>query len=280
MTLASFFDALLPWDFSPTVLTCTLLAAGLYLRGLGRLRAAGEGMALGRVTAYLLGVLLLYAVLQTRIDYYAQHMFYIHRLQHLMLHHLGPFLIAWSAPQRVLRAGIPDRMWHKVMAPVLRSAWVRGLLDIALNPVLAPVLFVAGIGFWLIPPVHFAAMLSLPIYNVMNWSMIVDGLPFWWLVLDPRPKPPARLGYGARIFVLVAVTCPQILIGAVIGLSTHDLFNVYAICGRLYPISAVTDQQIGGLLIWIPGSMMSVIAALVVLSRYRQPAVLTPQRAG
>jgi len=104
----------------------------------------------------------------------------------------------------------------------------------------------------------------------MNWSMVVDGLPFWWLVLNPEPKPPARVGYGARILMLVLVMFPQILIGAFIGLSTHDLFDVYAVCGRLYPISAVTDQQIGGLIIWIPGSMMSVIGMLIVLTRYRR----------
>ncbi|MDE2150405.1 MAG: cytochrome c oxidase assembly protein [Gammaproteobacteria bacterium] len=269
MIMRSLLDSLLPSDFSPAVLTCTLLALGLYLRGLRRLQAVGHGVGVGGVLAYLLGVLSLYAMLQTRIDYYAQHMFYIHRLQHLVLHHLGPFLIALSAPQPVLRAGVPNAMWRRGLAPVLHSAWVRRPLQLMLSPILAPVLFVAGIGFWLIPPVHFAAMLSLPIYNTMNWSMIVDGLPFWWLMLDPRPRPPARLGYGARIAVLMAVMLPQILIGAVIGLSRHDLFNVYGICGRLYPISAVTDQQIGGLIIWIPGSMMSVIAALLVLGRLR-----------
>lgn len=258
-----------PWQFSPTVLICTLLALGIYVNGLIARHRRGLRNGVGLPLAYCVGVMSIYLVLQTRVDYYSQHMFYIHRLQHLVLHHLGPFLIALAVPQTVLRAGIPDRLWRHLVAPTVRSLPVRWICNLLLDPILAPVLFIAGIGFWLIPAVHFDAMLSTPLYNLMNWSMVIDGLPFWWLVLNPAPKPPARVGYGARIFMLVAVMFPQILIGAYIGLSTHDLFKVYAVCGRLYPISAVTDQQIGGLILWIPGSMMSVIGMLVVLTRYR-----------
>lgn len=271
-----------PWQFSPTVLVCTLLALGIYINGLITRRRRGLRNGFGLPLAYCLGVVSIYLVLQTRVDYYSQHMFYIHRLQHLVLHHLGPFLIALAVPQAILRAGIPDRLWHRLVGPVVRSLPVRWLCNLLLDPVLAPVLFIAGIAFWLTPAVHFDAMLSTPLYNLMNWSMVIDGLPFWWLALNPDPKPPARIGYGARIFILFAVMFPQILIGAYIGLSTHDLFKVYAVCGRLYPISAVTDQQLGGLIIWIPGCMMSVIGALVVLTRYRRQRDLATaaQRSG
>lgn len=263
------FDArslLLPWEFSPTVLLLTLLALGVYANGLRARRRRGERSGAVRAVAYFSGVLLIYLVLQTRVDYWAQHMFYIHRLQHLVLHHMGPFLVALSVPQRVLRAGIPDRAWASVVGPILRRGPIPVVVRVLMDPILAPVLFVFGIAFWLIPAVHFRAMLGLPFYNVMNWSMVIDGLPFWWLVLNPAPKPPARVGYGARILMLAAVVPPQILIGAYIGLSRHDLFSVYDICGRIYALGAVTDQQIGGLLIWIPGSMMSVLGALLVLA--------------
>ncbi|HEU0195604.1 MAG TPA: cytochrome c oxidase assembly protein [Nevskiaceae bacterium] len=265
-TAAQVVDFLAPWQFSPTVLSLTLLTLVVYVNGLRVRHARGQRSSVARPFAFLLGVVLIYFVLQTRFDYWAQHMFYIHRGQHLVLHHIGPFLIALSVPHKVLRAGIPDRWWDAWVGPVMRSWPVRGTVAVLMDPILAPVLFVVGIGFWLIPAVHFDAMLSLPLYNLMNWSMLVDGLPFWWLVLNPEPKPPARIGYGMRIFILWIVMFPQIAIGAFIGLSTHDLFHVYAICGRLYPISPITDQQIGGLIIWIPGAMMSAISMLLVLA--------------
>lgn len=255
-----------PWQFSPTILILTLLSLGLYINGLRVRRARGLRSGIARPIAYFVGVVLMYLVLQTRFDYWAQHMFYIHRLQHLALHHLGPFLVALSVPPGVLRAGIPDRQWARWVGPLLHSWPVRGVVRVLMDPILAPVLFVAGIGVWLIPSIHFNAMLSLPLYNLMNWSMVVDGLPFWWLVLNPEPKPAGRISYGLRILLLMVVIFPQIIIGAYIGLSRHDLFNVYAVCGRLYPISPITDQQIGGLIIWIPGAMMSAVGALFVMS--------------
>lgn len=257
---------LAPWQFSPTTLVVTMLVLGLYANGLRVRLARGQRCGIARPFMFILGVVLIYCVLQTRYDYWAQHMFYLHRLQHLVLHHLGPFLIALSVPQAVLRAGIPDAAWQCWVGPLLTRQPVRGVLRVLMDPILAPILFVGAIAFWLIPTVHFYAMLGLPLYNVMNWSMIVDGLPFWFLVLNPEPKPPARISYGTRILLCVAIVFPQIMIGAFIGLSRHDLFNIYEICGRLYPIDPVTDQQIGGLLIWMPGSMMSVIAMLIVLA--------------
>ena len=108
-------------------------------------------------------------------------------------------------------------------------------------------------------------MLSADLYQAMNWSMVLDGLLFWYLILDPRPRGQgALLGYGTRIIVLWAIILPQIALGAYIGLS-RSVFDVYDVCGRAWPLSPITDQQIGGLITWIPSSMMSAVAMLVVL---------------
>jgi putative membrane protein len=61
------------------------------------------------------------------------------------------------------------------------------------------------------------------------------------------------------------IMLPQIGIGAYIALSDTILYDVYAVCGRAWPISPLVDQQIGGLITWIPASMMSVIGILIVL---------------
>lgn len=252
---------LLPWEFSPTVLLATAAAALVYARGLARWRATGQRNGLWRPLSYALGLALIYAALQTRWDYYAQHMFFIHRLQHLALHHLGPFLIVLAAPWSALRRGLPQRLDRWLAA----QAWLRGIMNVALDPWLAPLLFIAGVAIWLIPAVHFVAMLNADLYKLMNWSMVADGLPFWALVLDPRPQPPARLRYGSRILMLWLIMLPQIAIGAVIGLTRRDIFPVYAVCGRAFPVSPLTDQQIGGLIIWIPASMMSVVGSLILI---------------
>jgi len=221
----------------------------------------------GRRIAFNTGLLLVYFVMQTHFDYLSQHMFYIHRLQHLVLHHLGPFLIALSEPLAVLAAGVPARIGTDRVRQFWRLPLTRLSYRLLQNVVVAPVLFVGLIWFWLTSAIHFDAMLSEPLYRVMNWSMLLDGLLFWFLMLDPRSKAQgALLGLGPRIGVILVAAVPQLLIGADIALATHDLFNVYGVCGRAWAIDPLEDQQLGGLITWIPAAMMHVIGTLVVLS--------------
>lgn len=255
-----------PYEFSPTVLLLCVGALLLYARGVSRQRRKGTAPGIGRITAFVTGTVLIYAVLQTRFDYYAQHMFFIHRIQHLVLHHIGPFLVALAAPQEAIAAGIPDRLLHAFVRPLWRAAGIQYAYRLIQQPIVAATVFVGLIYLWLYPPLHFYAMLSVPLYDAMNWGMALDGLLFWWLMLNPRPSgSSATIGYGQRIVVLFLVMPPQIIIGAYIALSHSDLYSIYALCGRLWPLSPTVDQQLGGLITWIPAAMMSVLGILIVL---------------
>lgn len=258
---------LLPWQFSPTVfLTCAVVVT-LYVRGLAALRRHGNPVGFWRAFTFLLGVALNYAVLQTYIDFLSQHMFWIHRFQHLVLHHVGPVLLVLAAPGPVLRAGTPARVaqaLRRIPRPILRP--VRILFRVLQHPLIAPTLFVGLIFFWLTPSIHFTAMLDGRRYLLMNWSMLVDGILFWWLMLAPRQaQGSAALGYGTRLVILSIIAVPQILLGAYITLHSTPLYDVYAVCGRAWAISPIDDQQLGGLLTWIPAAMMSLVGILVVL---------------
>lgn len=257
---------LLPWEFSPSVLACCAAAVLTFMRG-----SQGAGTAAPsrwRRASFYLGIALIYVPLQTRFDYLAQHMFWIHRLQHLLLHHIGPFLIALAAPWSSMRDGLP-RSLRGPVSRVLASAPVRGAYAIVQQPLIAFALFVGLIYFWLWPSVHFRAMLSAPEYRWMNWSMTIDGLLFWWLILDPRSRTEgARLGFGMRVPIALLAMLPQLLVGAYLTFSASIVYDVYAVCGRLWPIDPITDQQIGGLITWVPACMMSVLAALIAFRRW------------
>ena len=264
--MTPFIHYLLPWEFSPAVALFCLLAGGLYLRGWWRCRHSGQPVGYWPLLSYMTGVIIIYLVMQTWFDYLSQHMLWIHRLQHLVLHHLGPFLMMLGAPWKVLPQGVPKKFTAAVLAPLWRSTPVRFLYTLLQNALVAPLLFVGLIYFWLLPDIHFTAMLSAGRYQLMNWSMLLDALLFWWLILDPRPRHAAgRAGYGARIIILVLIVPPQILIGAHMALAKVSLYPVYNVCGRAWPISPLVDQQIAGLVTWIPASMMSVIGVLLVL---------------
>jgi putative membrane protein len=249
-----------PWEFSPSEYLATALVLFWFRRGLGLLPTAERPPRWRRI-AFVLGVALTYAVLQTRFEYWSQHMFFLNRIQHVAMHHLGPFLIALGCAGRAIRRGMPQQLQRWVQAAPVRAA-----IGVLQQPLLAAFLFVGLFYFWLIPPVHFRAMLDARLYAVMNWSMVLDGILFWWLVLDPRPCPPARVSYGGRAALSFGVMFPQIALGATIAFAHTDLYPYYDLCGRLFPaIGPLADQHIGGIVIWIPPAMMSVIGMLVVV---------------
>lgn len=262
----SLITLLTPWEFSPTVLVACVAAGGLFWRGVLRRRHAGLATATGRVLGFFAGLLLTYAALQTYVDYLSQHMFWVHRAQHLVLHHVGPLLLILADPREVFAWGLPMHLRDKVLLPLWQSWPVRVPYRIVQHPLVSPLLFVGLIYFWLMPSVHFEAMLSASRYKLMNWSMVIDGLLFWWLILDPRPpREHGSPAYPVRIVILFAVMLLQIRIGAHIALSKTMLYDVYSVCGRAWPIRPLVDQITGGIITWIPAAMMSVLAILLVL---------------
>ena len=133
------------------------------------------------------------------------------------------------------------------------------------HPAVAPVLFVGLLYFWLIPQIHTRVMLDANLYDIMNWTMAINGIFFWSLILDPRPKPPARLSSLMRAALILVIELPQMVLGAILSLSMTDYYPVYTICGRMFDMTALNDQHYGGLIIWLPGTLTSFAAMIAVL---------------
>ena len=249
----------MPWEFDWPVFLATALVLGWFFRGLSQLPAS-ERPSTWRIAAFVLGVLSDYVVLQTHVDYYAQHMFFVHRWAHFVLHHTGAFLIAIGTAGPAVYAGMPA-----FLKPLVDARPVRAALDVMQHPAVAPTLFVGLLYFWLFPEIHTRVMLDRNLYDIMNWTMALNGIAFWSLIVDPRPKPPARLSMFARAMLIIAIELPQMLLGALLSLSNTDLYPVYNICGRVLEMGALSDQHYGGLIIWLPGTLMSFLAMIVVL---------------
>ncbi|MEO8847236.1 MAG: cytochrome c oxidase assembly protein [Casimicrobiaceae bacterium] len=251
-----------PWDFSWPEFLSLWLATWWYYRGI-----VSVGMharpSVGRRIAFFAGMALLYIVLQTRFEYFAQHQFFINRIQHVVMHHLAPFLLVLAWPGATLLRGMPVPVRRIITHPLV----VR-IIDVLQIPVLAAFLFSGTFFFWLVPSVHFRAMIDPDIYALMNWTMVAEGIVFWALVMDPRPSPPARTSFAVRATLAVVVMFPQIVVGAIVTFDPRDLYTFYDLCGRIYPeLGANFDQTVGGLIIWIPPAMMSVLAFMLVLNR-------------
>lgn len=258
-------DWLAPYQFSWLAATLYPGAALAYGVGLRAIHRRGLRAGFWRPFAFFTGIALCYIVMHTKFDYYGQFLFFMHRAQHLVLHHVGAMLIALGNPARYWRAAIPPALALQRF-PTL----VRGLMlpvRILQHPFIGSCVFIGLIYFWLTPAIHFDAMLSHRLYLLMNWSMVIDGVLFWMVIVDARPLEVSPMpGYATRFAMIIGTTIPQIVLGAYIAFSSENLYKVYAVCGRAWPIAPQMDQLYGGLLTWIPPAMMELAAALIVLS--------------
>ena len=252
-------DWLIPWEFSPTLVALFVAGGWLFVRG-GRVhRVSGARKAL-----FWAGMVLLYLSLHTRLDYYAERMFFIHRIQHLVLHHLGPLVVMAAYPGSAIRAGLPlaVRRWlHRFLA----TGPGRFAQAVLTHKILIPFLFVFLVVVWLLPTVQFYSMLDWRLYRLMNWSVVITGFLYWNLILDRRPSPPAAMSPGGRVISPILTMAPQMVAGAYIALTQRDLYPLFELCGRAIPMPALMDQSIGGLTMWIPAALVELVGLLVAL---------------
>ncbi len=271
-----------PWEFSPTLVIVFLVCAILFMRG-----TAVHKVTRTRKWLFWIGFFMIYLSLHTHIDYYAERMFFIHRIQHVVLHHLGPLMVMAAYPGQVMRAGLPlpARVWLKNFRQTFSGRFLEGLLT---NKILVPILFIMLVLVWLDPTIQFYSMLDWKLYRLMNWSVVISGFMYWNLVLDRRPSHPplltaktrlGRLGQwcvksgspavmspGARVLSPALTMLPQMVAGAYIAFTSVDLYPLFDLCGRALPMSALQDQSIGGLTMWIPAALVESFGLLVALA--------------
>lgn len=252
------------WEFEPSIIILTLLACVIYGAGALRRCAGGDHLRLWRHGAYFAGVFALFLSLESPIDAMADHLFWMHQIQHMVLRMIGPMLIALAAPQAMLIAGLPQVLRRGALAPFAGSGALQWIFHVLTDAWVVTALFVATLYLWQYPPYHDAAILDDGIHYAMHITMLAAGLLFWWRIFDMRP-PPMGLSYGVRLMMLWIATLTQIGLGAYTTLKSEVLYTAYGTVGRLAGINPLMDELIGGFIIWVPSAMMCLLAAILVI---------------
>lgn len=252
------------WSITPEITGPLFLAAAIYVAGMRRRTDAGAPVARWRHWAFFGGLGLLFLALQSPVDPMAERLFSMHQVQHLLLRMAGPMLLALAAPQGMLIAGLPSTIRRSVLAPAVSSGWLRGVFQVLTRPTVALGLFIAALYVWQVPALHNAAILDDTIHWVMHITMLGAGLLFFWLVFDRR-FPPQGWPFGVRLIALLLSIFSNILLGSYTTLKEIVLYTAYDVEGRLFGFRPLADELIGGYTIWVPSSMMCVIAILIVV---------------
>ena len=266
--LCRFLPAHLPYVF-PFIFNLPVFLGSWFLllwycRGMARI-APEHRPGRVRQAFFLIGLGSIYFVLQTHFEYLSQHMFFLNRVQAVTIGMVAPFCIAIGWMSEVLALGIPR--WLDALC---RSRAMHRIGLVLFHPLPSMAIFLFTSDIWLVPQVHFAAMIDPFLYAVMNLSCLFGGLLFWLVVLDPRPRPQSRYSYLARAASGFLVMFPQIAISYYIALTNQDLYAFYTLCGRIFPaMSPAYDQMLGGMIQWIPPGMMNTAALIIGLNSLR-----------
>ncbi|MBI1181095.1 MAG: cytochrome c oxidase assembly protein [Alphaproteobacteria bacterium] len=256
------------WNISPEITGGLLLMGLIYGAGLRKARGSGEARKVMLHVAFYGGLVAFFIALQSPVEVLADHIFFMHQIEHMLLRTIGPMLVMLALPQAMLTRGLPRGIRRSVVSPVLDNGGVRGLFGFLTQPVVVTLLFVGVSLFWMIPSYHDRAILNEPVHYTWHLTLMITGLLFFWRLFDPREQP-AGASLATRLVMFWTASMGNILLGVYLSLKSTAIYHAYGILGRPWAIDPVRDERFGGLTMWIPGCMMFGAAALLLVHRWQ-----------
>lgn len=259
------------WTFEPAMVALLLISAALFGFGAMKMRArAGRWPArfTASATMFAAGWIVLAIGVMSPLHALGSALFSAHMTQHEIIMVLAaPLLIAgrpivpalWSLPPS-------GRLW---LQRVVHSRATSSVWRFVSRPVVAFLLHGLAIWMWHVPRFYAAAVRSEIAHTAQHASFLFTALLFWWTILPARP---ARRN-GVALFSLFGTALHTGLLGALLTFSDASWYPVYHTTTGPWGLSPLEDQQLGGLIMWIPGGVTYLVVALLTAARLlRQPA--------
>ena len=264
------------WDIRFEVCAPLVLLWALHLRGWLRLRRRSDGRFANRwrLASYTGGAFALALALLSPIDVLSGQLFAVHMVQHLLLMMIAPPLLLLANPFPTLLWALSDRQ-RATTASAFRvlSRWLageallaRGLFKLS-SPGSAWVVYVIVFFAWHDGNAYSLALRSASVHRLEHFTFMGAAVLFWWHVTAASPRIHAKPAQWMRVGYVLAMIPPNMLLGVALSFAETPIYPYYETVPRLFGLSVLDDQTWGGLIMWIPGSMMYVIAALVLLAR-------------
>jgi cytochrome c oxidase assembly factor CtaG len=266
------------WSLDPSLAYVAIAALLYWLGGRGRGTERRPTRDPLRSLAFVAGLATIVVALDSPIDGYADRLLWVHMVQHILLLTVAPPLILLGRPWPRMWRALPLHLRAELGREIVRARWAAPLRSLA-RPIPAWFLFSATIVAWHIPGAYEATLRSQTIHDCEHALFFFTGLLFWAHVVDPGPLRP-RLAWPARVAYIVGAMIVGWVLAIVLVLVPHPLYGHYAaLASRPGGISALTDQQVAGGMMWVPGSISYTIAVMIVFWRWVAPESSTRQAA-
>jgi putative membrane protein len=255
------------WSFEPWVMIGLALTGWLYLTGLRALwRSAGPGHGIRRweAAAFAGGWMVLLLALVSPLHRLGGVLFSAHMAQHELLMVAAAPLLVLGRPVVPFVWTLPMR-WRRAVGDWAASAPVGGGWELLTLPLVAWTLHAIAIWLWHAPPLFEATLRSELIHTLQHLSFLGTGLLFWWALLRGRT---GRLGRPAAVLYLFTTSVHTTVLGALLTFSSRPWYSLYGSSTEAWGLTPVEDQQLAGLIMWVPAGLAYLTAALVIAASW------------
>lgn len=237
------------WNLDPVLMTVLVVILGVYLVGLRRSAPVGRQADL-RPWAFAAGWAILALALVSPICPLSVSLFSARVGQHMVLSLLAAPLLVLGRPMEVL-----NRLWPGLAERARHLAFLT-------EPMVAAPAFALAIWFWHAPGPYAATFSSTLVYWLMHITIIGAALMVWSVLLDP-----AREGTLAAFATGAVSTLQMTLLGALITMTPRLLYTPHVLTPYAWGLTPAIDQQMGGLIMWVPGCSVFLAATLYSLAK-------------
>lgn len=247
------------WD--ALVIATMAASLALYARGALRLRARSEhGIRWWQAAAFVLGWATIAAALLSPIDTLSDVLFSMHMTQHELLMLVAAPLLVAGRPMVAGVWGLGASARAKAVA-VARQPDVHAAWRTLTHPVSALVLHGVVLWSWHIPAAFEWALHNETVHAVQHLTFFLTALLFWWSLIAGRY---GRVGYGAAVFFVFLTAMHTGILGALLTFARRLWYPTYASRSP----NALEDQQLAGLIMWVPAGVIFILVALALFAAW------------
>ncbi len=235
------------------------MLTGIYALGVFRLwlhAGRGHGIPVWRAAAFAACLLALIIALVSPLDTLAAESFAAHMTQHMILILIAAPLFVLSAYPVALMWVLPH-LWANASAHHLRH--FSGLWRLITQPLVAWTIFTATLWLWHVPRLYDAALQNNTIHFFEHSCFFAAAALFWWVLV--RSAGRKQIQYGLNVLYLFTTALQSGALGALMTFASQPWYSTYARGGAVFGLTALGDQQLAGLIMWLPGGVLFVLLA-------------------
>jgi putative membrane protein len=255
----------LRWSLEPGIVAPLVLSAALYGRGVVELSGRGRSRAIRawEVLSFAAGWLVVALALLSPLHDASEQLFSAHMIQHELLMALAAPLLVLGRPLMVMVWALPARA-RRATAMIAHTRAVSKAWRVVTRPFDAWLIHGAAIWLWHLPPFFQATLRSETVHALQHASFLGSALLFWWSIVYGQ----ARSARGMSIIYLFTTAVHTGVLGALMAFSRAPWYPAYASGAAAWGFTPMADQQLAGLIMWIPASVAYLVAALAIMRQW------------